>query len=60
MGLEKAFKPMTNNEAADAIERMLSRIRLHFFRGNGQSLVALEYMEALAKAVDVLRETPDK
>lgn len=60
MGLEEIFKPMTNNEAADVIERFLSRITVYFARGNGSSLSAIEYAEAFAKAIAVLRETPDK
>lgn len=59
MGLEEVFKPMTNNEAADVIERFLSRMHIYFARGNGKTLTSLEYAEAFSKAITLLRNTPD-
>lgn len=54
------FRRMTNKEAADILKRIYMPNFGIMPRGNGKSMTALQLIEALAKAIKVLEETPDE
>ena len=52
------YRPMTNEEAANILENVFLRW-VRPGRGNGKTYLLLRYTEALAKAITLLRNTPD-
>lgn len=59
MGVKEDFD-ISNQEAANIIRNFIQGTRFSFARGSGKSYTQLRYMQALAKAVDVLENTPNK
>lgn len=51
---------MTNKEASDILRKMLMPRFGCTPRGNGKSYMLTQVIEALAKAIKVLEETPDE
>lgn len=51
---------MSNLEAANILRKLVRHLTLMIARGNGKSLTALRYIQAIEKAIDILEKTPDE
>ena len=57
--LEDMFE-MSNREAANILRKITNHFTQMIPRGNGKSLTALRWAQAIQKAIDILEKTPDE